>query len=107
MSTNDERLFSMLIYVLSFPFPVLGPLVIWLLKREESEFVDYHGKEYFNFFVSYFIYGVISTILMIVLIGFVLIFVVGILMVIFTIIAAVKSYQGERYRFPLTIHFLK
>src|SRR5690625_3410771 len=105
MPTNDERLFSMLIYVLSFPFPVLGPLVIWLLKREESEFVDYHGKEYFNFIVSYAIYSIVSCILMIVLIGFLLIFVVGILLTVFTIIAAVKSYQGERYKFPLVIRF--
>lgn len=107
MPTNDERLFSMLIYVLSFPFPVLGPLVIWLLKREESEFIDYHGKEYFNFIVSYAIYSIVSTILMIILIGFVLIFVVGIMLTVFTIIAAVKSYQGERYQFPLVIRFIK
>lgn len=107
MTTQDERLFSMLIYVLSFPFPVLGPLLIWLLKRDESTFVDYHGKEYFNFIISYTIYGFISTVLMVLLIGFVLIFVVGILVVIFTIIAAIKAYQGERYRFPLVIHFIK
>ena len=107
MPTNDERLFSMLIFVLSFPFPVLGPLVIWLLKREESEFVDYHGKEYFNFIVSYAIYSIVSCILMIVLIGFLLIFVVGILLTVFTIIAAVKSYQGERYKFPLVFRFIR
>lgn len=107
MATNDERLFSMLIYVLSLPFPVLGPLVIWLLKREESEFVDYHGKEYFNFIVSYAIYTFVSSILIIVLIGVVLLFVLGIMVFVFTIIAAVKSYQGERYQFPLVIRFIK
>lgn len=107
MKTEDERLFSMLIYILSLPFPVLGPLVIWLLKREESEFVDYHGKEYFNFIVSYFIYGIISSILVIVLIGILMLIVLGIMTIVFTIIAAVKAYQGERYRFPLIIHFIK
>jgi uncharacterized Tic20 family protein len=107
MPTNDERLFSMLIYVLSLPFPVLGPLVIWLLKREESEFVDYHGKEYFNFAVSYAIYMFVSSILIIVLIGVVLLIVLGIMVFVFTIIAAVKSYQGERYQFPLVIRFIK
>lgn len=107
MTTQDERLFSMLIYVLSFPFPVLGPLLIWLIKRDESSFVDYHGKEYFNFIISYTIYGFISAILVVLLIGFVLIFIVGIFVVIFTVIAAVKAYQGERYRFPLVIHFIK
>ncbi|PAV30497.1 hypothetical protein CIL05_05175 [Virgibacillus profundi] len=107
MRTEDERLFSMLIYILSLPFPVLGPLVIWLLKREESEFVDYHGKEYFNFIVSYIIYGIISSILIILLVGILMLIVLSIMTVVFTIIAAVKSYQGERYRFPLVIHFIK
>ncbi|WP_245844191.1 DUF4870 domain-containing protein [Oceanobacillus rekensis] len=107
MPTNDERLFSMLIYVLSFPFPILGPLLIWLLKRDESEFVDYHGKEYFNFFMSYFIYGVIGSILILLLVGIVIVIILGIMAIIFTIIAAVKSYQGEQYKFPLIIHFIK
>jgi len=107
MPTNDERLFSMLIYLLSFPFPILGPLVIWLLKRDESEFVDYHGKEYFNFFVSYFIYSAISGFLVLLLIGIPMLIVLGIMGVVFTIIAAVRSYQGERYRFPMIIRFVE
>ena len=107
MPTDDERLFSMLIYVLSFPFPILGPLIIWLLKRDQSEFVDYHGKEYFNFFVSYFIYGIISTILIILLVGIILYIILGIMALVLTIIAAVKAFQGERYRFPLVIRFIR
>lgn len=107
MPTEDDRLFSMLIYVLSFPFPILGPIVIWLLKRDSSEFVDYHGKEYFNFFVSYFIYSTISCILILLLIGIPMLILLGILGVVFTIMAAVKSYRGERYRFPMVIRFIK
>ncbi|MYL46784.1 DUF4870 domain-containing protein [Virgibacillus halodenitrificans] len=107
MPTEDDRLFSMLIYVLSFPFPVLGPLLIWLFKREESEFVDYHGKEYFNFLVSFTIYGIISGILVLILIGILMLIILGIIVFILTIVAAVKAYQGEKYRFPLTIHFVK
>ncbi|WP_096270829.1 DUF4870 domain-containing protein [Paucisalibacillus globulus] len=106
-TTEDDRLFSMLIYVLSFPFPVLGPLLIWLLKRDNSDFVDFHGKEYFNFIISFTIYGIVSSILMIVLIGFLLIFVVGVAALVLTIIAAVKAYQGERFRIPLVIRFIK
>lgn len=104
---DDERLLSMLIYLLSLFFPIVAPLIIWLLKREESEFVDYHGKEYFNFLISYFIYSVISGILVIILIGVVLLSVLGLMVLIFTIIAAVKSYQGDRYRIPFVIRFIK
>lgn len=105
--TDDERLFAMLIYILSFFFPILAPLIIWLIKRDESSFVDYHGKEYFNFFLSFFIYGIISSILMLVLIGFLLAAIVGILGLIFTILAAIKSYNGEYYKIPLVIRFIK
>ncbi|WP_193433332.1 DUF4870 domain-containing protein [Virgibacillus necropolis] len=107
MSNSDERLFSMLIYLVSFPFPILGPLIIWMLKRDESELIDFHGKEYFNFFISYSIYAIISSILVLLLIGFLLIFVVAIMAFVYTIIALVKAYNGERYRFPLIFRFIK
>lgn len=107
MSDNDERLFAMLIYLVSLFFPILGPLIIWLIKRDDSEFVDYHGKEYFNFFISFAVYGIVSGILMILLIGFLLLVVVGILTFIFTIIALIKAYNGERYRIPLVFRIIK
>jgi uncharacterized Tic20 family protein len=49
MVKNEERMLAAAIYVLSIFVPVIGPLIIWLLKKDESSFVDYHGKEYFNF----------------------------------------------------------
>ncbi|MFZ3578235.1 DUF4870 domain-containing protein [Virgibacillus sp. DJP39] len=107
MSTNDERLFGMLIYLVSFPFPILGPLIIWMLKRDDSEFIDYHGKEYFNFFISYTVYAVISAVLILVLIGIILIWVVGIMAFVFTLIALFKAYSGERYKFPLIFRIIK
>lgn len=106
MTSNDERLFSMLIYLSSFFTTFVGPLVLWLIKKDESELVDFHGRQYLNFLISYTIYGVVSAILMIVLIGFILIFVVSIAGLIFTIIAAVKAYDGERYEIPFIIRFL-
>lgn len=105
--TDDERMMAMLIYLVSLFTTIIGPLIIWLIKREESDFVDYHGKEYMNFFISFAIYSFVSTLLMIILIGFVLIFIVGIVYFIFTIIALIKAYSGERYRIPLVIRFIK
>lgn len=106
-TTSDDRLFAMLIYLISFFAPVIGPLIIWMLKRGESAFVEYHGKEYFNFLISYAIYGIISSILMLVLIGFVLIGVLAIMTFVFTLIALFKSYKGEAYRIPLIFRFIK
>ncbi|WP_407272968.1 DUF4870 domain-containing protein [Radiobacillus sp. PE A8.2] len=107
MPSNDEKLFAMLIYLLNLPFPIIGPLIIWLIKREESSFVDYHGKECCNLIISYTIYTAVASISILLLIGFVLLPLVGLLLFIFNIIAAVKAYGGEKYRIPLVIHFIK
>ena len=86
---------------------VLGPLVVWLIKRDESSLVDREGKEALNFQISMTIYAMISAVLIFLLIGLVLLPVVGILDLVFTIVAAVKTANGEQYRYPLTIRFLK
>ncbi|WP_201716213.1 DUF4870 domain-containing protein [Rossellomorea arthrocnemi] len=107
MPTKDERMMAALIYILSFFTVFIGPLVIWIVKKDESEFVDFHGKEYFNFLISYAVYGFASTILMVVLIGFVLAPIVGVLALVFTILGAVKAYEGDYYRIPTVFRLLK
>lgn len=104
---NDERVLAAALYGISIPFPVLGPLVIWLIKKDESSFIDYHGKEYFNFLISYFIYTVISGILTIVIIGIFLLWVIGIMAIVFTIVAAIKAYEGEKYQIPWIFRLIK
>ncbi|CAM5598746.1 hypothetical protein SAFG77S_09447 [Streptomyces afghaniensis] len=105
-SSNDDRVFAMLIYVSSFFTTFIGPLVIWLVKKD-SPFVDYHGKEYFNFLISYAIYSFIAWILVFLLIGFIILPVIGIMAFVFIIIAAIKAYEGQDYHIPLTIRFIK
>ncbi|WP_312472616.1 DUF4870 domain-containing protein [Neobacillus sp.] len=107
MKQNDERLLAAGIYVLGLFFPVIAPLIIWLIKKDESSYIDYHGKEYFNFAISYFIYSIIASILVIVIIGIFLLWALGIAVLIFTIIAAVKAYEGNEYRFPLIFRLIK
>ncbi|UOQ47010.1 DUF4870 domain-containing protein [Gracilibacillus caseinilyticus] len=107
MSSSDERLFAMLIYLLSFFTTILGPLIIWLMKRDESDFIDYHGKEYFNFFISFSIYGIVSGMLVFVVIGVALLPLIGIAAFVLTIIALIKAYNGEKYSIPLVIHLIK
>ncbi|GIN88325.1 DUF4870 domain-containing protein [Heyndrickxia sporothermodurans] len=107
MITQEDRLMAAAIYVLSFFTTIIGPLIIWIIKKDDSEFINGHGKSYFNFMISYFIYGVISGILVIVLIGFLLLPLVGVAAFIFTIIAAIKAYNGETYKIPFTFEFIK
>ncbi|MGM7702980.1 DUF4870 domain-containing protein [Pseudalkalibacillus sp. Hm43] len=86
---------------------ILGPLVLWLIKKDESSYIDYHGKEAVNFQISFFLYGLIAGALMLVLIGMVLLPIVVILHLIFMIIGTIKASEGNYYRYPLTIRFIK
>ncbi len=103
---------------LGFFLPVAGhlagPLLVWLLKRDESPAIDEHGKESLNFQISMFIYtsalSVVCFILMFVLIGFLLIPLLAILYVadiVLVIIASLKASEGHFYRYPLTIRLIK
>lgn len=104
MKQSDERVWGMLCHLTAF-VSILGPLIIWLLKKDESQFVDEQGRESLNFQISLLIYYFISGLLMLVLIGFLLVFVVMIFHFVLIIIASVRTYNGENYRYPLTIRF--
>ncbi|WP_179301842.1 DUF4870 domain-containing protein [Neobacillus jeddahensis] len=107
MVKSDEKVMAAGIYILSLFFPILAPLIIWLIKKDESSFINYHGKEYFNFFISYFIYTVVAGILSIILIGIFILWVLGIAALIFTIIAAVKAFEGNEYHIPFIFRLIK
>ena len=93
--------------VLSFALAhVVVPLIIWLVKRGESPEIDATGKEVLNFQISYTIYSVIAGGLCFVLIGFVILPIILIVWLVSIIIAAVKTSNGESYRYPFTIRFL-
>ena len=86
---------------------ILAPLIVWLIKRAEYTEVDEHGKESLNFQLSMLIYSIIAGILCLVLIGFVLLPILHVLNVVFVIIASLRASEGQLYRYPLTIRFLK
>ncbi len=86
---------------------VLGPLVVWLIKREEGPFVDQQGKEALNLGISVTLYAAISYILVFILIGALLLIGLFIFWVIVVILAAVRANEGKGYRYPLVIRFIK
>ena len=93
--------------VLFFGIPsIFGPLVVWLLKRSDP-YVDANGKEAVNFNLSFLIYAIASAILIILLVGLLLLPAVIITWFVLLIVAAVKSSNGETYRYPLTIRFVQ
>ncbi len=87
---------------------IAGPLIVWLIKRAEMPLVDIHGKEALNFQITVSIAVAICVALMFVLVGFVLIFIVGLGALVLTIMAAVKVSNGDfEYRYPFTLRLLK
>jgi len=84
----------------------LGPLIIWLIKRDEDPFVEEHAREALNFQISLLIYMGVSAILIIVIIGFFLLLGFALFGFVIMIIAAVKAANGDTYRYPLSIRFI-
>lgn len=113
-SEQDARLYGMLCHLtalvgyIAIPFGhILGPLIVWLIKKDQYPFVDDQGKESLNFQLSLTIYAAISGVLICVLIGFVLLPAVYVFGLVMVIIASLQANQGVYYRYPLTIRFLR
>jgi uncharacterized Tic20 family protein len=85
---------------------ILGPLVVWLIKKPDIPSLEQVGKDVLNFQISWSIYMALASLGMFFCIGVVLLPVVGIAWLIFLILGAIKASNGERYDFPLTIKML-
>lgn len=112
-SNPESRMWAMLAHLSALsgfviPFGnIIGPLIIWLIKRDEMSFVDDQAKEALNFNISITIYALISAILIVVVVGFLMLAVLGIVWLVFAIVAAVKANEGTAYRYPLTLRLVK
>jgi len=111
---RDERMWGMLCHlsalaglVLPVAGNIVGPLLVYLIKKEEYSFVEDQGKESLNFQITVTILLFVSSILIVIGIGILLLAVIGIGALVFTIIAAVRANEGEFYRYPWSIRFLK
>ena len=112
--SKDEQNWAMICHLSALagfliPFGnIVGPLIVWLIKRGEMPMVDVHGKEALNFQITVSIAMVICIVLMLVLIGFLLAFIVGLGALVLTVMAAVKVSNGDYgYRYPFALRLLK
>jgi hypothetical protein len=83
------------------------PIVMWTTNKDKSDIVNQHGKNILNWIISSFIYLFVSIILTFLLIGIPILIATVICSLIFTIVGAVKANNGEVYKYPLSIPFLK
>lgn len=111
---KDARLWGMLCHLsalsalIGIPFGnIVGPLIIWLIKKNEFSFVDDQGKESLNFQITMSIFAVVAAVLILLLIGIPILIGLLIIDVIFTIIASIQANDGKFYRYPYSIKFIK
>jgi len=105
--TSDDKTMAMLAHLLGIVVGFVGPLIIWLIKKDQSKFVDYHGKEALNFQITVLIGYIVSSILSMVLIGCVTGAAVWIMSLIWSIIAGMAANKGEYYKYPVSIRIIK
>ena len=86
---------------------IVGPLIVWAIKKDEMPFVNDQGKEALNFQITMTVALIVAGLSVFVLIGFVLFPVVYLFDLIMTIIAAIKANEGVAYRYPLSIRLVK
>jgi uncharacterized protein len=111
--SETERNWAMLCHLSAFAgffFPfggIIGPLICWLTRRDESSWVNINGKASLNFQLSMLLYIVLAIPLCFIIIGIPIIMLIGTLKLICVIIASVKAPKGELFRYPLVIPFIQ
>ena len=86
---------------------IVAPLVFWLLKRDDDVFLDEQGKEAVNFQLTMTLASLVAAVLIVLVVGIVLLPVVVLMMTVLPIFAALRVRDGEDYRYPFTIRFIK
>ena len=102
--TSDEKTLAVLSHILTLVAPILAPLIIYLVKKNESRFVEWHAKESLNFQITV---AIIIIILFISIVGILFAWIVGIISLVLVIIATVRASEGKLYRYPFSIRLIK
>lgn len=110
---KDERMWGMLCHLSALagfiiPFGnIIGPLIVYSMKKDEYPFVVDQGKESLNFQISVLIYLAISLVTILLLVGIMFLVIIPLCSLILTVLASVRANDGEYYRYPFCIRFIK
>ena len=109
---EQERLWAMLAHLLSFVAAYLflgfvAPLIVLLVFGPRSAYVRTHAVESLNFNLSWLLYGIVAVVLIIIGIGILILIALGLAYLVLVVIASVRANNGEFFRYPLTIRFIR
>jgi uncharacterized protein len=105
--SQDEKTMALLAHVLTYVGGFVAPLIIFLLKKDESPFVREHALESLNFQISVTIYVIGSVILIFAVIGIFLLIAIGLAAFVLVILATIKASEGKSFRYPLTLRLIQ
>ena len=102
--SSDEKTLALISHIVTLVSQFIAPLIIYLVKKDESSFVAAHARESLNFQLTILI---ICILLFISIIGWLLFWLVGIYVFVLVIVATIRASEGKLYRYPFTIRFIK
>ncbi|KPV98683.1 DUF4870 domain-containing protein [Pseudoalteromonas sp. P1-8] len=113
VADKEQRTWAMFCHLsalagLLFPFgSVIGPLIVWLVKREEMPLVAEHGRKSLNFQLTMMIAYIVCFMLMFVVVGVILLPLVALFSLIMVVVSAIKANDGKEVKYPMAIEFIK
>lgn len=104
--SNDDKNIAVISHLGGTVFSVFPSLIIWWLKRDDSAFISEQAREALNFQITVLIVSFISSVLVVILVGFLLLGFIWLANVIFCLIAAVAASKGEHYQYPFSLRLI-
>jgi len=104
-NSNDRNIVT-ITHLGGILFSFVPSLIVWLLKKDDSEYIAAQAKEALNFQITLLLAQFVAYVLIFILVGFLLLGLIWIFNIVFCIIAAISSSKGEDYRYPLTLRLI-
>jgi uncharacterized Tic20 family protein len=104
--SNDEKNIATITHLAGTLFSIIPALIVWVLKKEDSEYIATQAKEALNFQITVLVAQLVAGILVWILIGFLLLPIIWLVNIVLCIIAAISTSRGESYRYPICLRLI-
>jgi len=106
LPSNDDKNIATITHLGGIVFSFFPAFIVWVLKKDDNEYIASQAKEALNFQISVLLAQFIAGILALILIGFLFMFIIWLLNIVLCIIAAISTSKGETYRYPFTLRLI-
>ena len=104
--SNDEKNIATITHLAGILFSIIPALIVWILKKDDSEYIATQAKEALNFQITVLVAQLVAGILVWILIGFLLLPIIWLVNIVLCIIAAISTSRGEAYRYPICLRLI-